>query len=64
MTIFQVKEKLPSSQSRMIWKANSNYSRLGQALNKQTNAIEDQGEEQRTAFEEYRNQVANICSNT
>ena len=54
-------EVLHSSQRRVLEQAKSTYSRLGKVLEKQIKTIKDQGEKQKTAFE---NRVEKIVLDT
>ena len=51
------KETLTSDQNRIIEQAKFTYSPLGRAFEKQVKTIEDQGEKQTKALEQYGKQV-------
>ena len=55
-------EILPSNQQQIIEQAKFTYSPLGQAFEKQTKTIKDQGEKQIKAIQYNKKQIANINS--
>ena len=57
------KEILPSNQKQIIEKAKFTYSPLGKTFEKQTKAIEDQGQKQIKAIEDDKKQLANTNAN-